>query len=165
MTRMIKKFRKKVRFIYRELPTSEEECDYLGLFDMFGRWMLHFKFYAPQIWGMGVLLTIFKIYVVFWSVNHHRWQPLAILLGMDMLHIYITLCILRYYFRDRFKNIRRSFTENLLFISALAAPLLQLVYAVIFIKSSFTNRMRWGGYTYCIKTCSRITVESETKYS
>ena len=103
-------------------------------------------------------MTIFKFYAVFWSAYYHSWKPLGILLGMDILHIYSTLSVLRFYFRDRFKDIRGTFAGNFLFISVLTAPLLQLIYAVNFANSFLTNKVRWGGYIYRINSPDHITV-------
>ena len=111
---------------------------------------------------LGALLTAFKIYAVFWSAHYSSWRPLGILLGMDILQIFATLCILRACFRDRFKNTSEPFIGNFLFISALTAPLLQLTYAINFVNSFFTNRVRWCGYTYRINGRYDITVEPGT---
>ncbi len=162
LTGRVKEFKKKVRFVYRALPTSAERCDYPRLLTMLNKWMLHFKFYFPRVWVLGALLTAFKIYAVFWSAHYSSWRPLGILLGMDILQIFATLCILRACFRDRFKNTSEPFIGNFLFISALTAPLLQLTYAINFINSFFTSRVRWGGYTYHINGPYDITVEPGT---
>ena len=162
LTGRVRKAGLKVRFVYRALPTSAESCDPRRLLTMLNKWMLHFKFYFPLVWVMGALLTAFKLYAVFWSARYNSWRPLGILLGLDILHIFATLCILRACFGGRFKDRSEPFVGTFLFISALTAPLLQLTYAVNFANSFFTNRVRWGGYTYRINGPYDITVEPGT---
>lgn len=151
LTRRVRGWEKKVRFVYRSAPHALDESGAADMLRVFVKWMAAYRIYDMRVWGLGAIVTAFKACAVAWSlVPPASLDILALVFGMDMAALFFVFVVLGRYLPDRFENLHPAF-RPLPLAAALAAPLLQFVYCIAYAGSLLSRDIVWGPYTYRVR--------------
>ncbi|MBI5244172.1 MAG: hypothetical protein HY922_10940 [Elusimicrobia bacterium] len=161
LTRIVQASGLRIVFTLREMPVSLEACSLRPMTALFAKWIALNRIYEPGIWAFLALAAAFKAVVLAWVIRPPTtWRLLALLAAGEAASAWLLLQGHELLYPGRFSSHKPAF-RNLPLAAALAAPLLPLFQAFVFVKAAFVRDIRWGGRRYRIQGPEQVEAVPE----
>lgn len=166
LTTAIKKQNLSVHFVPRCLVASEGDATISEIFEWTNRQLILTKIYYPQLWAraisracvMAVWLVCMIIALSSWALSADHWMGIAVLAGLLILPLELVFLVqARGLWRSVLSDSAGYIQESFL-TSCAAIPLAHLVLPWITLFSVVTNRIRWRGITYELRSPSETVI-------
>ncbi len=166
LTTAIKKLNLSVHFVPRCLVASEGDATIAEIFEWTNRQLILTKIYYPQLWARAIsracVMAAWLLSMIFalicWALTADHWMGLALLAGLLVLPLELVFLVRarglwRGVLADSHGYIQESFLT-----SCAAIPLAHLVLPWMTLFSVVTNRIRWRGITYELRSPTETLV-------
>ncbi len=157
VTTLVRRQGKRAAFVSAIMPYSSDGCDARSFFSVFNRWIVCFRVYDPQIWLLGLFVTLMKCWIVLRSTWLMTYAPALYLYGVDAVNLGLIFVILHARFPERFAVVPTRL-RYFPVLAAACAPLLLAVYAVNFFNSIFCSTVVWAGRRYRIRGPQEVQI-------
>lgn len=169
LTVAVKKLQLDVHFVPQCLVASEGDASIPEIIEWTNRQLILTKVYYPELWGRAIsracLMAAWLLAMIFalsgWVFAHDAWLGAAVGAGLAVLPLeFIFLIRARRMWqsvlRDNSAHLQESFAS-----SCAAIPLAHLVLPWVTLYSVLTNRIKWRGVTYELRSPTETLVISQ----
>lgn len=169
LTVAVKKLQLDVHFVPQCLVASEGDATIPEIIEWTNRQLILTKVYYPELWTraisraciMAAWLIGMIIALTGWTMTRDSWMAAAIGAGLAILPLEFVFLIRarrlwQIVLRDNSAHIQESFAS-----SCAAIPLAHLVLPWVTLYSVLTNRIKWRGVTYELRSPTETLVISQ----
>jgi ceramide glucosyltransferase len=169
LTVAVKKLQLDVHFVPQCLVASEGDASIPEIIEWTNRQLILTKVYYPELWARAIsracVMAVWLLSMIFalsgWFILRDPWLGAAVLAGAAVLPLeFMFLVRARRMWQSVLRDNRAHIEES--FVSSCAAiPLAHLVLPWVTLYSVLTNRIRWRGVTYELRSPTETLVISQ----
>lgn len=168
LTTAIKKLNLTVHFVPQCLVASEGDATMSEIFEWTNRQLILTKVYYPELWGRAIgracVMAVWLLAMLFafigWAATGDQWLGLALLAGLLVLPLELFFMVKA---REIWTRVLSdNYVQESLWSSCAAIPLAHLVLPWMTLFSVLTNRIKWRGITYELRSPSETLVISQS---
>jgi cellulose synthase/poly-beta-1,6-N-acetylglucosamine synthase-like glycosyltransferase len=168
LTTAVKQLGLNVHFVPQCLVASEGDATIAEIFEWTNRQLILTKVYYPKLWAraisravvMATWLISMLVALSGWLMGGDQWMGIAVLCGLAVLPLELMFLVRARGLWQRVLSDNAGYIQESFWSSCAAIPLAHLVLPWLTLFSVATNRIRWRGVTYELRSPSETLVIS-----
>lgn len=168
LTTAIKRLGLRVHFVPQCLVASDGDATLPEIIEWTNRQLILTKVYYPRLWARAIIrasamaawLFAMMIAVTGWFATGEQWLGFATIAGLAVLPLEVSFLMFARRLWETVLTDNSRYVQESLLSSCLAVPLAHLVLPWMTLFSLTTNRIRWRGVTYELRSTAETLVIS-----